>query len=121
MLHVSSSQLFSPVSEEEADSEGTVGTDGEDIEGPEEDFEQTTPRPPDARRLTLGQHALSVPAARQVGDSPELLKPSLARSGTMVTVRIQRRARLAEKLKEVFDLDGIQEVWAGERKMTFYP
>jgi hypothetical protein len=31
----------------------------------------------------------------------------------MATVRVQRRARLAQKLKEIFDLDGIDDVWAG--------
>jgi sterol 3beta-glucosyltransferase len=121
MLHVSSSQPFSPLSEEEADSEGTVGTDAEDIEELEEDFEQTTPRPPDVRRLTPSQHTLSVSATRQVGDSSAALRPSLSRSGTMATVRMQRRVRLAEKLKEVFDLDGIQEVLAGERIMYVLP
>lgn len=35
------------------------------------------------------------------------------RAGSMATVRLHRRARLAEKLKEVYDLDGIREVWAG--------
>lgn len=31
----------------------------------------------------------------------------------MATVRLQRRARLAEKLRDIFELDGIEEVWAG--------
>jgi sterol 3beta-glucosyltransferase len=35
------------------------------------------------------------------------------RQGSMATVKLSRRARLAEKLKEVYDLEDIQEVWAG--------
>lgn len=34
----------------------------------------------------------------------------------MTTVRFQRRAGLAEKLREVFELDGIEEVRAGVSK-----
>ncbi len=33
--------------------------------------------------------------------------------GTPATIRFHRRIRLAEKLKEVFELDGIHEVLAG--------
>ena len=35
------------------------------------------------------------------------------RAGSMATVRVQRRAKLASKLREVFDLDDIHEVVAG--------
>lgn len=35
------------------------------------------------------------------------------RAGSLATVRFVRRARLAEKLKEVYDLEDIKEVWAG--------
>jgi hypothetical protein len=45
------------------------------------------------------------------------IPPSMMRSGSMATVRIQRRVRLAEKLKQVFDLDGIEEVWAGMSRL----
>jgi sterol 3beta-glucosyltransferase len=34
-------------------------------------------------------------------------------TGTMTTVRLKRRARLADKLRDIFDLDGIREVIAG--------
>lgn len=44
-------------------------------------------------------------------ESPTRSHPS--RSGSMGTVKIQRRARLAEKLREVFDVQGIEEVIAG--------
>lgn len=35
------------------------------------------------------------------------------RSGSMATVKLKRRTKLAEKLKEIFELDDIQEVVAG--------
>ena len=37
----------------------------------------------------------------------------MLRAGSMATVRVQRRAKLACKLREVFDLDDIEEVVAG--------
>jgi sterol 3beta-glucosyltransferase len=36
-----------------------------------------------------------------------------SRRETMSTIRSYRRARLAEKLRDVFELEGIKEVWAG--------
>jgi len=96
-------------------------SDGDEVEveEPEEDFEQATPRPPDAAKLAHGQRFIST--IEQTGETSVQLRPSIARSGTMATVRIQRRARLAEKLKEVFDLDGIQEVLAGKRSIICDP
>lgn len=38
----------------------------------------------------------------------------LPRVGSMATVRVRRRTKLALKLKEVFDLDDIEEVLAGQ-------
>ena len=35
------------------------------------------------------------------------------RTGSMATIRLHRRTRLAEKLKEVYDLEDVREVWAG--------
>jgi len=100
------------VSEEELDSE-EITSDSDDeadevVEEPTEGFEDMTPRPPDAPRLTHIQHSMS--GTQQLGQS---LRPSVTRSGTMATARVQRRARLAQKLKEIFDLDGIDDVWAG--------
>ena len=82
--------------------------DADEVEEPIQSFEDMTPRPPDAPRLAHLQHSMS--GTQQLGQS---LRPSVARSGTMATVRVQRRARLAQKLKEIFDLDGIDDVWAG--------
>lgn len=74
-----------------------------------EDFERT-PRPTDivpeyAQDLTASP--LSTPGAAGI-PIPRIV----ARTGSMATVRLQRRARLAEKLKDVFELKDIDEVWA---------
>jgi len=39
-------------------------------------------------------------------------RPPTARSGSLSTIKLQRRVRLAEKLRDVFELPGIEEVWA---------
>jgi hypothetical protein len=38
----------------------------------------------------------------------------------MATIRLQRRVRLAEKLRDVFELEGIKEVWAGAYMRDFH-
>lgn len=63
-----------------------------------DDFEMTTPRP------------AATPTAAAA--PPIALSRSL-RQGSMATVRLQRRAMLAEKLREIFELDDIEEVRAG--------
>ncbi|KAF5377187.1 hypothetical protein D9615_006328 [Tricholomella constricta] len=97
---------YSPVQEEDSD---TLCSEEE----PEaEDFEETL-RTPDAN--------LSIPPSGSVihidkrksrpgASSQSRIIPS--RTGSVATVRLQRRAGLAEKLKEVFELDAIEEVWA---------
>ncbi|KAJ6574687.1 glycosyltransferase family 1 protein [Mycena capillaripes] len=94
---------YTPVSEEEPASDATIGSSEEQDA---EDFEEATPRPPYAERPVPLYERL-----QQQSDSVTI-PPSMMRSGSMATVRIQRRVRLAEKLKQVFDLDGIEEVWA---------
>ncbi|KAF9478691.1 glycosyltransferase family 1 protein [Pholiota conissans] len=69
------------------------------------DFEET-PRPPN-----------EIPSQLQdeLKESSRNMTPFKAmkeRAGSMATVRLNRRARLAEKLKEVYDLEDIREVWA---------
>jgi hypothetical protein len=95
---------YTTVSEEEPASDATLGSSEEQDA---EDFEEATPRPPYAER--------PVPLHERLQQQSEsmTIPPSMMRSGSMATVRIQRRVRLAEKLKQVFDLDGIEEVWAG--------
>lgn len=97
-------QHYTAVSEEEPASDATLGS-SEDQDA-EEDFEESTPRPPYAEHPMPLRERL-----QQKGDNA--IPPSMMRSGSMATVRLQRRVRLAEKLKQVFDLDGIEEVWAG--------
>lgn len=97
---------------EEPESEEILESE-EEIEA--EDFEETTPRLPDAQRPAhLQQKAVAAQLAQHSGNAtvgaPRLVA---SRSGSMATVRLQRRARLAEKLKDVFELEGIEEVWAG--------
>ncbi|KAF7306570.1 Sterol 3-beta-glucosyltransferase [Mycena indigotica] len=92
------------VSEEETTSDVTSEiSEQEDAE----DFEQSTPRPPYAEQ-PLPLHI----RRQQQNESGVTLSPSMLRSGSMATVKLQRRVRLAEKLKQVFELDGIEEVWA---------
>ncbi|KAJ7275436.1 glycosyltransferase family 1 protein [Mycena haematopus] len=99
-------QQYTVVTEEEPASDTTLGSEEEP--DAEEDFEEAlaTPRPPYAER--------PMPLHERFQQQTENAKipPSMMRSGSMATVRIQRRVRLAEKLKQVFDLDGIEEVWA---------
>ena len=47
------------------------------------------------------------------------VKRQPSRSGSMGTVKIQRRSRLAEKLRDIFELQNIQEVVAGT--LTHFP
>lgn len=42
----------------------------------------------------------------------------MRRSTSLATVKLQRRARLAEKLKEVFDVKEVTEVIAGSYSST---
>ncbi|KAJ7462788.1 glycosyltransferase family 1 protein [Mycena galericulata] len=95
---------YTSVSEEEAGaSDATLGSEEDEHDG--EDFEEATPRPPYADQPT------SLHGRLQQTDGMTI-PPSMMRSGSMATVKLQRRVRLAEKLKQVFDLDGIEEVWA---------
>jgi hypothetical protein len=75
----------------------------------DEDFEDATPRLPPISSPSDVQKTPSPPSVRH---SPDMRK-SFSRAGSMATVRLQRRAHLAEKLREVFELDGIDEVVAG--------
>ncbi|KAF9569834.1 UDP-Glycosyltransferase/glycogen phosphorylase [Agrocybe pediades] len=73
----------------------------EDIEN---DFEET-PRPGDDVQSQADQTRVS-------GYLKDPFEAMRERTGSMATVRFHRRARLAEKLKEVFDLEDIKEVTA---------
>jgi hypothetical protein len=100
-----------PISDGEADSEETLGSESELEAEDFEDANETTPRPSYIRPVKLQQLAASS-LAKDTSIGPVRVPPM--RSGSMATVRIQRRAQLAEKLKDVFELKGIEEVWAGK-------
>jgi sterol 3beta-glucosyltransferase len=74
-----------------------------------DDFEEETPRLPSPSMNSVGKSALQLSVG--VESRADLRR---ARSGSVNTVRVKRRARLAEKLKEVFELSSIEEVQAGE-------
>lgn len=81
-----------------------------------EDFEET-PRPPDIRPAHVKHTSLQPSGVHGYGDKAQRnpFQAMNLRTGSMATVRLHRRTRLAEKLKDVFELDGIKEVWAGMR------
>ena len=80
-----------------------VSASDEDLEN---DFEETE-RP--SNNVPL-QQVSSIPVPSRKEPNFNAMRD---RAGSMATVRLHRRARLAEKLKEVYDLDDIREVWAG--------
>lgn len=72
----------------------------------EHDFEDTPRSREDAILRSKHNH---IPSSRELSPHDALRN----RQGSMATVKLSRRARLAEKLKEVYDLEDITEVWAG--------
>jgi len=92
--------------------EEVVSDEDESYEEEEEDFDYngstpgSRPRPSDSKQLLHHSIALSE------GGMPTP-KGTLSRTPSLSTVRIQRRTRLAEKLKEVFEVPDIQEVTSG--------
>ncbi|KAK7468549.1 Sterol 3-beta-glucosyltransferase [Stygiomarasmius scandens] len=69
------------------------------------DFEDTTPKmPPAPKPASIPPTATATQVSR--------LGFSMSRTGSMATVRLARRAKLAQKLREVFELQGIDEVHA---------
>ncbi|KAJ3548557.1 hypothetical protein NMY22_g1223 [Coprinellus aureogranulatus] len=89
----------SPVAEEDATSEDASISEDEI----EPDFDNT-PRP---THVSPGH-------VRQLSQDDRLsLRPSSDRQGSSTTLKSQhRRERLADKLREIFELEGIHEVWA---------
>ena len=86
-----------------------------------EDFEET-PRVSNSRPTHVHNraHPGLTTQSNEQQITPSLSRVIPTRAGSMTTVRVQRRAGLAEKLREVFELDGIEEVWAGELICTHY-
>ena len=79
----------------------------------EDDFEPMSDRQtPDAQQDAHSPDIVLSPLPDFTSLDPSA-KSHPSRSGSMATVKLQRRARLAEKLRDVFDVQGIQEVVAG--------
>lgn len=75
-----------------------------------EDFESPHPARP-----TFGHKHNVSNSVSSISDVDGLSShPQSARSGSMSTVKVKRRARLAEKLRDVFELNGINEVISGK-------
>ncbi|KAL0072234.1 Sterol 3-beta-glucosyltransferase [Marasmius tenuissimus] len=78
-----------------------------DDEPPSEEISQSEDETPDFE----DEIATPLPTVRPQVNVFE--RGKMSRSGSMATVRLQRRTKLATKLKEVFELDAIEEVRAG--------
>ncbi|KIM67036.1 glycosyltransferase family 1 protein [Scleroderma citrinum Foug A] len=74
-----------------------------------DDFETATPRPADIQKP---EPLPSAPLHMTVHLAASIRRRSVSRSGSMATVKVNRRALLAEKLREIFDIDALTEVWA---------
>ncbi|KAG1754997.1 glycosyltransferase family 1 protein [Suillus paluster] len=95
--------------------EGHEGSDGDldvtstsEEDADTEDFEATTPRPADVQEPQLT--APELPTAYRPGVL--MRRKASSHAASITTVKVARRARLAEKLKEIFELDAIDEVLA---------
>lgn len=94
--------------EEELAIDDTVVSD-EEIE---QDFEDTS-HSSTSRPSLLSQQPI-LPSTPVESHDSILFKSMMTRTGSMATVKLHRRARLAEKLRDIYELDDIQEVWAGK-------
>jgi sterol 3beta-glucosyltransferase len=93
--------------EVESETEENLASD-EEIET--EDFERT-PQPSSSTPQYV--HKLTSSPVGTPGRSNVFpRRTAMTRSGSMATVRLQRRTKLAEKLRDVFELKDIDEVWA---------
>lgn len=81
----------------------------------EDDFEP----PDDTQEASFEGSQSELPSASSESSRDEHGRPQPSRSGSMGTVKLQRRSRLAEKLREVFELQGIHQVVAGACSRLF--
>jgi sterol 3beta-glucosyltransferase len=86
-----------------------AGPDVNSTSDDDDDFEATTPRPTNSQENSKATQI--PPPTVQLG--PAIRRRAPSRAGSMTTVKVTRRTRLAEKLKEIFDLEAINEVLAG--------
>jgi hypothetical protein len=85
--------------------------EGEEEEEEGGDFDQ---------HMLLGPYAEGNVSAAPPRLGAALGSGSMRRTTSLATVKVQRRARLAEKLKEVFDVKEVQEVIAGRCPFPSY-
>lgn len=79
-----------------------------------EDFEPMSPEAASSKHANRKNLHLSItPVPDLVLGAQDGILAHPQRSGSMATVRLKRRNKLAEKLKEIFELEDIQEVIAG--------
>ncbi len=86
----------------------------------EEDFEPMDPAIPDSKACRDYGVSMSLPPLSEIDSLGESVIRAPTRSGSMATVKLERRARLAEKLRDIFDVQGIDEVIAGSWKRELY-
>lgn len=81
----------------------------------QDDFES----PDDTQEASFEGSQSELPSASSDSTSEDHGRQQPSRSGSMGTVKLQRRSRLAEKLRDVFELQGIHEVVAGAYMLLF--
>lgn len=74
----------------------------------EQDFEEPKPCP-----FSTQQSQSLPPPVNLASPAANSYIYSNVQTDTMATIRLNRRARLAEKLRDVFELEGIDQVLAG--------
>ncbi len=90
-----------------------AGSDEEEsYDDEEEDFDLNASIPGSRHGPSDSKRPLHHSITHSEGSAPTP-KGTLSRTPSLSTVRIQRRTRLAEKLKEVFEVPDIQEVISG--------
>ena len=73
----------------------------------EQDFEEPKPCPPFTQQSQLP------PPVNLASRAANSYIYSNVQTDSMATIRLNRRARLAEKLRDIFELEGIDQVLAG--------
>ena len=93
--------------------------DEDSLSAEDEDFEATpviTQRSQCIEEIPMDEETAAI--STQPGRNPDfdrmaMLRRSMTRTSSLATVRIKRRTRLADKLKDIFGLNEIREVIAG--------
>ena len=100
-----SHEIFASDTEEEERQYPTILSEEED------DFDPPTIPTDPSMRL---KPTPSVPPSRG-------LNRRFSTAGSMATIRVKRRAQLADKLRDIFELEGIHQVVAGQHRSLPHP